>query len=209
MLHCEPWRALGLPCPYVLLEAVKKRRKEKVREPAPKEKGVREEEEKAAAGDRVSRSAEKERSFDAIPLGDRLKRQTTVTMQDWEALLLEIARQSASRTIQMPQTHVPVPNEIVEEAVRQGARGPALGLWVAAVAAVLAALLAGGNKAALAVPGALRAVTDLPRSVRPGGSRFNAAAALEFALQSVGGRTEGDLDLGGPTDFTPWDPGVH
>lgn len=185
--RCEPWRALGLPCPYVLLDAVKEKKRERVREFQPEKREVAEEAE-AEIGEGVG--VKRERQLPPVFAFERNKAQgvAAVTMEDWEAVLLEIARQSARTQIDMPQG-VPVPQEIVEEAVRQGARNPALGLWVAAVAAVLAALVAGGPKAALAVPGALRAVTDLPRSVRPGGSRFNAAAALEFALQSVGGRS--------------------
>lgn len=189
--QCEPWARLGLPCPYVLLDALKERKRTKEREPARREADAKPLEDKVAVGDRLERRAEKTQDLDLIAVGDKLNRQDVTTMQDWEALLLEIARKSAARTIQMPRTGVPIPHEIVEEAVRQGARGPALGLWVAAVAAVLAAGAAGGFKAALAVPGALRGVAALPGSVRPGGTRFNAAAALEAALQSIGGRSEG------------------
>lgn len=181
--RCEPWRLLGLPCPFSLLDAVDKRRKrEKVPVEVPDDELVKEERAFAEEG------SKRRREIPPIVVFDRLQREgemTTVSMQDWEAVLLEIARRSASQTIDMP-VGVPVPQEIVDEAVRQGARGPSLGLWVAAVAAVLAAIAAGGVKAGLAVPGALRGVASLPGTVRPGGMHFNAAQALEFALQSVG-----------------------
>jgi len=184
--RCEPWRALGLPCPYVLLEASKERKKTKERKavkPEPEADELQAEHQLENA-----EKASDRKKVDVVFAFDKLdsKKGRAVTMQDWEALLLEIARQSARQTIEMPKTHVPIPQEIREEAIRQGARGRALSLWIATVAAVLAAGAAGGFRAALAVPGVLRAAASLPGSVRPGGTRFNAAAALEFALQSVG-----------------------
>ena len=179
-----------------MLLAALERRDDDDADPAEKSAKKQEEGAREAVGDRVKKEAGERSEEIRIAVGERNRKgggsppMSGVTMQDWEALLLEIARRSAGQTIKMPNSHVPVPAEIVEEAVRQGARGPEIGLWVAAVAAVLAAALAGGGKAALAVPGVLRAVTDLPRSVRPGGTMFNSAAALEFAIQSIGGRSE-------------------
>lgn len=213
--RCKEWGDLDLPCPYSLLDEVEKRKRKKpeVEEPpvfdelearksVPVETGAKKERE--VAMDRTA-VADREHSEDLF-IGERNKRQLgqgqIVTMEQWEALLLEIARRSASQQIDMPDM-VPVPQEIREEAIRFGARGIELSLWIATVAAVLAVAAAGGGKMALQVPATLKLITDARgRSVRPGGTLFNSAAELEFALGQL------DRDLLGASGAGEFFPGI-
>lgn len=199
--RCEEWHDLGLPCPYTLLEAVEKKKK-KVREPVPDTEGsdelVKKEEAKVGERSRVERNQNDQTMF--IGERNRPKGQgQVVSMEEWEALLLEIARRSAQTRIDMP-VGVPVPQEIREEAIRQGARGRTLSLWIATVAAVLAVALAGGPGMASQLPQALQAI-NRARSVRPGGQLFNARAELDLAL----GELDRRLFDGGGSESYPWE----
>lgn len=200
--RCEEWEALGLPCPYALLDAVRERKKERDKEVVPTPHGKKRAAKQEEVPIDISSSVPAEKKSDPFFFfGERNKkipRGQIVSMEEWEALLLEIARRSSAKQINMPE-EVPVPQEIVQEAIRQGARGRALSLWVAAVAAVLAVAAAGGGNMALQIPQTLRAIASAQGSVRTGGTLFNSAAQLEFALSEI----DRELIGGGAGDFFP------
>ncbi len=117
-------------------------------------------EEKAAAGEPVS--VEKQRSLDFIAIGERNRtskdRSVNVTMEEWEALLLEIARRAAETRIG-PQRGVPVPIPIeVLRVAKANYDGKELALAIAAAAAVVALGLAVGPGGPAALPKALGSV---------------------------------------------------
>jgi len=103
-------------------------------------------------------------------------------MEDWEALLLEIARRAAQQQIGR-EVEIPVPAEIISEAISQGARGGELSLWIAVVAAVLAVGIAGGGQAVSALPGVVGGAMSSARAMGRGGFHKNAAAELELLLE--------------------------
>lgn len=92
-----------------------------------------------------------------------------------------------------------VPVALIQEAVRQGARHPELGLWVAAASLLLAA----GTRAP-AVIGVVRGVISSVRGARAGtggvGFRFNAASQLN-ALMNAGVKRLFDSERTGAGDF--------
>lgn len=106
-----------------------------------------------------------------------------------------------ARSTGAARSPVVVPAELVREAVRQGARNPELGLWVAAASLLLAA---GLQRAA--VIGVVRGVISAVRGARAGtggvGFRVNAAAQLEKLMQ-VGTRRLIDSERTGAGSFFP------
>lgn len=181
---CLPWERMGIPCPSTLIEAVESR----------KRKQDPELEEPVIVGDKLKKEERKKIDI-VVAIPARRARIDVefrgVSQEEWEALLLEIARRTAQQTIDMPE-HVPVPARYAEAARARGADPKMVGLWVAAVAAALAAALAFGPKGPLALPEMVRGIMSSARTQGRGGFQNNAAAELEILLEGGIMRRLGD-----------------
>lgn len=162
---CELWTRLGIDCPGGLRPERTKTKKDK-----PDEKL---EDEKLGEG---QEAAEFDRLF-ALP-GKRRHERTNVRahsafQQAQLAMLLELYRRSLTDAVGRKGTKVTIPDpaqalrnlppELLKEAIRQGATGPRLALWVAAAAASGAVLTKLG-------PAAARSISRIlpPAGPRPG-----------------------------------------
>lgn len=147
MHSCSVWTSSGINCPGTLLDA-----QEGLQDPFT--------EPEVPEDNRVTRGVP------VVPPSRRHRKAENVNeaLANFQlAVLMELGRQAlVDEAIgRLPPT-VRVPAEMVKEAYRQGARGKALALWVAAAAATLAVGLKFG-------PGAANAVGTL---VSPRGAGF-------------------------------------
>lgn len=99
----------------------------------------------------------------------------------------EVVRQLGARKEQIVRGPSKVPLELIREAVRQGATGRSLALWIAAAAAAGVVALRFGPGASEQIPKVVRSVRNMAgvsnAFPRGGGPRtFNAARALELIL---------------------------
>ena len=107
--ECDAWERLGIPCPTHILEENKKRRKERAPFPAEPPDQQLEEEAEAEVGER--NKVKKEVDIPPFFVGDKLKKEgQVVSMEEWEALLLEIARRAASKEIGNPRQNSAEPS---------------------------------------------------------------------------------------------------
>ena len=184
---CEDWTHRGINCPGGLIrEGVKSRRREE--------------------------AEDDERSFEfdfaAIPVHRRAKAEISADAQAQLALLLELYRRSVVDAVGRPGSKVSIPVELVREAVRFGAQGRELSLWVAAAAATLAVGLRFGSAAAAAVPSLLGG----RGGGSPGqGSRGAGGGGLFFEAPTFRGikrRVDSFLDTAGGLGSGEFFPGI-
>lgn len=177
---------MGIPCPTRILEENKKRKsRERIPVEVPDDE-LRKEAVAEGESEAMDRTRAK-RNLPIIVVGDKARpgeKFRGVSMEEWEALLLEIARRSAANEVGMPPSHVPIPVGIAQTAWSMGYRGKLLALAIAAVAAATAVALMGVTANGLAV-GIGNAMTS-GRTQGRGGFHNNAAAALELMLEGGG-----------------------
>lgn len=147
MHRCEEWTRWGINCPGGLLDA---------------REGLQEE----PTDDELQPSGDKLNPILLPPRRHKKANVNTALASFQLAVLLEVSRQMlVDEAIGRLPPQVKVPVELVREAVRQGARGKQLALWIAAAAALGAVGLKLG-------PGPAAAVSSLIRPSGGGGIGF-------------------------------------
>lgn len=171
--RCEVWTRLGINCPGGLRPTDKERERKRKEE---------EEDDESEA-------------FDELFAHKRAKQsegKMTYAQLAQLAILLELYRRTTADSFEKERFRVP--QEIVREGVRQGARGIEAALWVAAAAAVLAVGRTIG-------PGAAARIPTILRPTSPAGQGFFFQAPT--FRTAVSRRVDEFLGSGGGGEFFP------
>lgn len=207
-LNCEPWTKLRLPCPYVLIEAMKEG--ENAKEEDKQEEEIGEPSKKTpwwvAPPARQRPPPSGGEGGVQIPFEER--KGTTVVYSneqmatDIEKLLQELAKRESERQVGV-EAGWQLPPSWTTKAEELGYKGVQVLLIVAAAAAMIA-LTRGRSSSPHAIPALITFVLALPEHLAPGGVNFNPQEAIETVI-----RTTSQTAIGGGSGTWVWFHGTE
>ncbi len=200
--RCEAWTALGISCPEGLVRLGKKRDEEEEPEEIFHDRALR----PVIIGKRSETQEERDAIVRAVLL-ESFRR----AYEDAGKRAVGIPAEEERVHVPVPKERgipagagIPIPGEMLTEAVRQGARGKELSLWIAAAATSSAFALAFGCGVARGIPGLIKMVQG--SGIRTGsagvGFYLNDAARIK-ALTQGGVRRLIDSERIGAGGFFP------